>query len=60
MEKEQNTLSSIAPSELNTYQELFSFFDKDDSGTIPLSSVGMFIRGLGHCPTEAELEQILQ
>lgn len=40
------------PEELNTYQELFSFFDKEDSGTIPITSVGMFVRGLGHCPTE--------
>ena len=42
----------IIPEELIVNQELFSFFDKEDQGTIPLSSVAMYMRGLGHCPTE--------
>lgn len=54
MESSQKKVNDLIPSaELNTYQELFSFFDKEDTGAIPMSSVGLYIRGLGYCPTEA-------
>lgn len=33
------------------YQELFSFFDKEDNGEIPIRDVSLYMRGLGHCPT---------
>jgi calmodulin len=40
------------------YQELFSIFDKEDKGTIPTTQFPIFIRGLGHCPTESELKEM--
>lgn len=49
---EKSVYETIPAAELNIYQELFSFFDKEDTGTIPLSSVALYIRGLGYCPTE--------
>jgi|JI6StandDraft_1071083.scaffolds.fasta_scaffold1856486_1 Ca2+-binding EF-hand superfamily protein len=52
MEPSQKKVSElIPPAELNTYQELFSFFDKEDTGSIPMTSVAMYIRGVGYCPT---------
>ena len=42
------------------YEELFSFFDKFDSGEIPIANVSLYMRGLGHCPTETELKDIEQ
>ena len=49
------TLEDLSKEELIHYQELFSVFDKDDSGTIPTAQFPIFVRGLGHCPTENEI-----
>lgn len=51
-------VEALSKEELVYYQELFSVFDKEDKGTIPTSQFAMFMRGLGHCPTEAELTQM--
>ena len=51
-----SSLESLSKEELIYYQELFSIFDKEDKGTIPTSQFPTFLRGLGHCPTEAELK----
>jgi len=51
-----NVLQYLTQDELVTYQEMFSIFDKEDTGTMPTSEVPIFIRGLGHCPTETELK----
>lgn len=48
-----NILKYVDQSELATYQEMFSLFDKLDDGTMSTNDVPLFIRGLGHCPTEA-------
>ena len=48
---ETATIETISKEELIHYQELFSVFDKDDSGTIPTTQFPIFVRGLGHCPT---------
>jgi Ca2+-binding EF-hand superfamily protein len=50
---ENKSLDTLSKEELIYYQELFSVFDKEDKGTIPTSQIPIFIRGLGHCPTEA-------
>lgn len=50
---ESPSLEALSKEELIYYQELFSIFDKEDSGTIPTTQFPTFIRGLGHCPTEA-------
>jgi len=52
---ETATLENLSKEELIHYQELFSVLDKDDSGTIPTAQFPLYIRGLGHCPTENEL-----
>lgn len=52
------TLESLSKEELIHYQELFSIFDKEDTGCIPTSQFPIFIRGLGHCPTEAQLKEM--
>ena len=52
------TIENISKEELIHYQELFSIFDKDDSGTIPTEQFSIFVRGLGHCPTENELKEM--
>ncbi len=55
---EPRTLESLSREELIHYQELFSIFDKEDNGTIPTPQFPVFVRGLGHCPTEAELREM--
>lgn len=55
---ENASLEALSREELVYYQELFSVFDKEDKGTIPTSQFAIFMRGLGHCPTEAELAQM--
>ena len=57
---ETATLENMSKEELIHYQELFSVFDKDDSGTIPTVQFPLFVRGLGHCPTENELREMKQ
>lgn len=53
LKMEAVTLESLSKEELIHYQELFSIFDKEDTGCIPTSQFPIFIRGLGHCPTES-------
>jgi calmodulin len=55
---EATTLENLSKDELIHYQELFSIFDKEDSGHIPTTQFPIFVRGLGHCPTEAELKEM--
>lgn len=55
---ESTSLEALSKEELVYYQEIFSIFDKEDKGTIPTSQFAIFMRGLGHCPTEAELKQM--
>ena len=52
------TLEQLSKEELIHYQELFSIFDKEDTGTIPTSQFPIFVRGLGHCPTENEISEM--
>lgn len=49
---ETNALENLSKEELIYYQELFSIFDKEDTGCIPTTQFPTFVRGLGHCPTE--------
>ena len=51
---------NIDGSEMATFQELFSVFDKKDTGKIPIKDFPVFLRGLGHCPTEMELGEIVR
>lgn len=60
MDAQPVAYESIPITEMSTYQELFSFFDKEDTGSIPITSVPMYIRGLGYCPTEGELAKIIE
>ena len=55
-----SALQSLNKEELAHYQELFSIFDKEDNGTMPTSQFTLFVRGLGHCPTQAELDTMRQ
>ncbi|KAJ3119164.1 hypothetical protein HK100_000450 [Physocladia obscura] len=40
------------------YQEAFAFFDKEGTGKIPSTQLGLLLRSLGHNPTEAELSEL--
>ena len=48
-----NILQYLDQNDLITYQEMFSLFDKEDTGLINTNQIPLFIRGLGHCPTES-------
>jgi Ca2+-binding EF-hand superfamily protein len=55
-----NVLQYLDQTELVTYQEMFSLFDKEDTGVMLIKDVPLFIRGLGHCPTEEELKSMMK
>ncbi len=40
-------------------KEVFSLFDKDNSGTITTQEIGNVMRALGQNPTEAELQDMI-
>ncbi|KAG8707900.1 phosphorylase kinase, delta [Ceratobasidium sp. 394] len=41
------------------FKEAFSFFDKNGDGTISADELGIVMRSLGRCPSDAELQGII-
>ena len=50
--------SRLSERRISAAREIFSLFDRNGSGLVSLSSLPTMIRGLGACPTEADLEKI--
>lgn len=44
---------------VSEFKEAFSLFDKDGDGTITTKELGTVMRSLGHNPTEAELQDMI-
>ncbi|XP_061496310.1 calmodulin-like protein 3 [Rhineura floridana] len=49
----------LTEEQLTEYKEAFSLFDKDGDGTITTKELGTVMRSLGHNPTEAELQSMI-
>ncbi|XP_033018426.1 uncharacterized protein LOC117054078 [Lacerta agilis] len=49
----------LTEEQLTEYKEAFSLFDKDGHGAITTKELGTVIRSLGHNPTEAELQGMI-
>ncbi|XP_040565305.1 dynein regulatory complex protein 8 [Lepeophtheirus salmonis] len=41
-------------------QEVFEIFDHEQNNTVDIREIGTIIRGLGYCPSEAELQGVLR
>jgi calmodulin len=50
----------LTETQIADYKEAFSLFDKDADGHITSKELGTVMRALGHCPTEAELKDIIR
>lgn len=48
-------MDKFTPEQIAEFQDAFSLFDKDNSGTISCEELGTVIRSLGHVPTDKEL-----
>ncbi|KAK2162459.1 hypothetical protein LSH36_98g03026 [Paralvinella palmiformis] len=51
--------NNIKEEQLAEYKEAFSLFDKDGDGCITTHELGTVMRSLGQCPTEAELQDMI-
>nr|XP_028602731.1 calmodulin-like protein 1 isoform X2 [Podarcis muralis] len=49
----------LTEEQLTEYKEAFSLFDKDGDGAITTKELGTVMRSLGHNPTEAELQSMI-
>lgn len=49
----------LSESQLNSYREAFSLFDKDRDGKITSRELGTVMRSLGQTPTEAEISDMI-
>jgi calmodulin len=49
---------SYSHEQINEYQEVFSFFDRHDTGRIDLNELGLITRSIGFNPSEIKIKQI--
>jgi len=49
---------SYSHEQINEYQEVFSFFDRHDTGRIDLNELGLITRSIGFTPSEIKIKQI--
>nr|UPU99502.1 jGCaMP8s [synthetic construct] len=56
---EYNLPDQLTEEQIAEYKEAFSLFDKDGDGTITTKELGTVMRSLGHNPTEAELQDMI-
>ncbi|CAJ0952122.1 unnamed protein product, partial [Mesorhabditis belari] len=49
----------LSAEQIAEFREVFSLFDKDQSGTITAGELGTVMRSLGQNPTEAELQLMI-
>ena len=52
-------VEQLTEDQITEIKESFSIFDKDNNGTIAAKELGTAMRALGHNPTEAELQDII-
>ncbi|CAF1275886.1 unnamed protein product [Adineta steineri] len=51
-------LECYSNEQLNNYQEIFSFFDRYNTGEIYLNELGLIIRSIGFDPSEIKVKEI--
>ncbi|CAF0735854.1 unnamed protein product [Adineta steineri] len=51
-------LDCYSNEQLNNYQEIFSFFDRYNTGEIYLNELGLIIRSIGFDPSEIKVKEI--
>merc|ERR1719238_1115085 len=51
--------ASSESSDDSDIRDTFKLFDTDKDGLVPKSMVGVIIRAMGKCPTNAELDEML-
>ena len=51
--------NQLTEDQISEFKEAFSLFDKNGDDTIPTSQLGCVMRSLGHNPTEADIQDII-
>ncbi|CAF1110887.1 unnamed protein product [Adineta steineri] len=51
-------LECYSNEQLNNYQEIFSFFDRYNTGEIHVNELGLIIRSIGFDPSEIKIKEI--
>jgi len=51
---------SYSDEQINEYREVFSFFDRHNTGQINLNELGLIIRSIGFNPSEITIKQFQQ
>lgn len=51
--------ANLSRDKLEEYQDIFSFFDRDGSGSISSSELGQVMRTFGWSPSEMELQELI-
>ena len=49
----------FSPAQIAELKEVFALFDKDGDGTITATELGTVMKNLGQCPTESELQDMV-
>ena len=52
-------MENVSPIRILELHETFRIFDKDGDGAITKQELGTVMRNLGQCPSEEELQQLL-
>ena len=52
--------NQLTEEQLSEYKDAFSLFDKNGDDTIPAKQLGTVLRALGHNPTDAEVQDMIQ
>ncbi|KAL4497020.1 hypothetical protein ABPG72_002176 [Tetrahymena utriculariae] len=57
--KDKNEIR-LTEDQIADFREAFSLFDKESSGYIKISDLGLLVRSLNHNPTDAEIQEYIQ
>lgn len=52
-------MDNLTEEQISEFREAFNLYDKDGDGTITILELGSIMRSLGHTPSDAELQDLI-